>query len=177
MKKLNLVVFLLVGSAVLAACGPPPPAEFTIEMNEYSFTPSNIELQVGQEVTFTLVNVGQLDHEFMVGQGVDNDSEGRPAGYRTDFFASGGVVPVVSGGGMLMDHAEADMGDMEGMDHSDDAGAMSETNMVLQPVGSDSTTINFTVTEDMLGIWEMGCFEQDGVHYRSGMLGSIVVRQ
>jgi hypothetical protein len=33
------------------------------------------------------------------------------------------------------------------------------------------------VTEEMLGVWEMGCFEQDGVHYSSGMVGTITVRQ
>jgi hypothetical protein len=29
----------------------------------------------------------------------------------------------------------------------------------------------------MLGIWEIGCFEQDGVHYTSGMKGTLIVRQ
>jgi uncharacterized cupredoxin-like copper-binding protein len=27
----------------------------------------------------------------------------------------------------------------------------------------------------MVGEWEMGCFEQDGVHYDAGMKGTLVV--
>jgi hypothetical protein len=29
----------------------------------------------------------------------------------------------------------------------------------------------------MLGDWEMGCFEQDGVHYDAGMIGAVSVTQ
>jgi plastocyanin len=189
MKKFSYALALLLGAALLAACGPPPPAEFTIDMDEYSFTPETLEVEVGQEVTITLVNIGELDHEFMIGQGVVNDSEGRPSGFQVDFFAAAGVTPEVSGGGMLMDHSEehsademedsdehSDEGDMEGMDHSQEEMDMA-VNMVMLPVGADETTIHFTVTEEMLGIWEIGCFEQDGVHYTSGMKGTLIVRQ
>jgi plastocyanin len=181
-KRFHLAAWLLVGVALLAACGPPPPADITIDLDEYTFAPATIELEVGQEVTLTLVNIGELDHELMIGQGVVNDAEGRPAGFQIDFFANAGVTPVVSGGGMLMDHSEEDSmdemeDDMEGMDHSEEEMAEMEVNMVLQPVGADSTTVTFTVTEEMLGIWEMGCFEQDGVHYTSGMTGTLIVRQ
>jgi uncharacterized cupredoxin-like copper-binding protein len=179
----------MAGGALLTSCGPPPPVDITINLDEYSFTPEEIELQVGQHVTITLVNVGELDHEFMIGQVVVNDSEGRPSGYRVDFFANAGVRPEVTGGGMLMDHSdEAEMDhSMEEMDHGDaemapteemgDMDEVMDVNMVMQPVGADSTTIRFTVTEEMLGVWEMGCFEQDGVHYSSGMVGTITVRQ
>jgi plastocyanin len=210
MNKLYFAVCLLVGTALLVSCGPPPPAEITIDMDEYSFTPADIELSVGQQVTLTLVNAGTLDHELMIGQGMVNDDQGRPSGFATDFFANAGVTPVISGGGMLMDHSEehsmasmdsmegSDEGDMGDMDHSEeedmgdtdhaeeddmadmsseDMGGMLDVNMVMQPVGADPTTVSFTVTEDMLGIWEIGCFEQDGVHYSSGMKGTLTVRQ
>ena len=39
----------------------------------------------------------------------------------------------------------------------------------------DQATVSFIVTEEMLGEWEMGCFELDGVHYDSGMIGTFVV--
>jgi uncharacterized cupredoxin-like copper-binding protein len=35
--------------------------------------------------------------------------------------------------------------------------------------------VKFTVTKDMVGEWEMGCFAQEGVHYTAGMVGKLVV--
>jgi uncharacterized cupredoxin-like copper-binding protein len=46
--------------------------------------------------------------------------------------------------------------------------------MVVLPVGAKAT-VTFTVTDDMVGEWEMGCFEQDGVHYDAGMKGAVTV--
>jgi len=37
--------------------------------------------------------------------------------------------------------------------------------------------MTLTVTEEMVGEWEFGCFEQDGVHYTAGMKGMMVVTQ
>lgn len=37
--------------------------------------------------------------------------------------------------------------------------------------------ISDTVTEDMIGEWEVGCFLQDGVHYDAGMHGTLIVRR
>ena len=39
-----------------------------------------------------------------------------------------------------------------------------------------STTLTFTVTEDMVGEWEIGCFEEDGLHYDDGMKGKLVIK-
>jgi uncharacterized cupredoxin-like copper-binding protein len=47
--------------------------------------------------------------------------------------------------------------------------------MVLVPAAIDTYTMSFTVTEDMLGEWEIGCFLLDGVHYISGMVGTLTV--
>jgi hypothetical protein len=49
--------------------------------------------------------------------------------------------------------------------------------MVEIPVGEDTYTMKFTVTEDMGGDWEIGCFELEGVHYTSGMVGSLAVTE
>jgi hypothetical protein len=118
----------------------------------------------------------------MIGRDVNYNADLQPTGYVVDFFAAAGVLPEVSGGGMLMDHNDAD-DDMGGMDHGDDDMDDSEeemtepmdVNMVMLPVGSDETVIHFTVTEAMLGEWEIGCFELDGVHYTSGMVGTFTV--
>ncbi len=48
--------------------------------------------------------------------------------------------------------------------------------MVLVPVGDQSASLSFTITEDMVGEWEMGCFLLDGVHFTSGMKGIFTVK-
>jgi plastocyanin len=49
--------------------------------------------------------------------------------------------------------------------------------MVKVPVSDDIYTMSFTVTEDMVGEWEIGCFLLDGVHYNSGMVGTLRVEK
>ena len=98
MNRITLFVITSLVTLVLAACGSkatPEPVTITIEMSEYAFAPNEIELQVGQEVTFNLVNVGQLDHEIMFGRDtmmMDN----RPSGYIMDMFESSHVEPMVA---------------------------------------------------------------------------------
>lgn len=213
MKPRNIVLTtLLTFSLLLVACGTstPDPVAYTIELSEYAFSPADLEFQVGQAVTLTLINVGALDHELMIGNHV-MESNGQPSSYEKDFFNTGGVTPVVTGGGMLMSHGDEhdddmDMGedgmetgddsmdmeddsmdmeddhDEEGMDmdddHDDDGddhAAADDALMVMIPVGADTTTVTFTVTEDMVGDWEIGCFELEGVHYTAGMVGSVTV--
>lgn len=182
------------------------PLEVTIEMSEYQFSPAEIEAKVGQDVTLTLVNVGALEHELMIGKDVEMH-DGHPSGYEIDMFRTADIIPTVHGGGMLMAHdeaghqAEGDMamaeddheegmameGDeheegmaMEGEDHADGMTMNLEGEgalMVMMPVDAETTTVSFTVTEDMIGEWEMGCFQLDGVHYNSGMVGTFTVKE
>ena len=178
MKKLFLVLAAL--TLFLAACGSSAslePVEITIDMSEFAFGPNDVALRVGQEVTLTLVNVGQLDHELMIGRDVSTH-DGMPASYVVDFFDAGGVEP------MLViaadDHSDGDdhSEDAEDAEHSmEDMAGHNEHEgfMALVQPGQDTVTLSFTVTEGMLGDWEMGCFLLDGVHYTSGMVGSLTV--
>ncbi|MEK6220925.1 MAG: hypothetical protein N2D54_01595, partial [Chloroflexota bacterium] len=169
---------------------PPPPLDVTIEMSEYAFSPTDITAVVGQEVTLTLVNVGALDHELMIGKNVEVH-DGQPEGYEVDLFRTAGITPMVMGGGMLMAHGEDDHDDggmdMD-MDSDDGDGEMDMDDnememdlegdgalMVMLDAGAKNATVTFTVTKDMIGEWEMGCFQLDGVHYTSGMVGSFTV--
>lgn len=43
------------------------------------------------------------------------------------------------------------------------------------PKDSGMTVIEFTVPEDRVGEWEMGCFEDKGTHYDDGMRGKVIV--
>jgi uncharacterized cupredoxin-like copper-binding protein len=126
-------------------------------MAEYTFTPTTLEFKVGQEVTLTLVNKGNLQHEIMFGRQVIKTNN-RPAGYEEDMFTAGGVHPDVTQSAMPEEEEE------EG--HSGF--------MVVLPVGAQAS-VTFNVTEGMVGDWEMGCFEQEGVHYDAGMKGAVSV--
>jgi plastocyanin len=184
-----LLLALFVG-LIAAGCSstPPPPLDVTIEMSEYAFSPTDITAQVGQKVTLTLVNVGVLDHELMIGKNVEVH-DGQPNGYEVDLFRTADITPMVMGGGMLMTHGDddhddggtdvdSDDGDGE-MDMDDDEMDMSLEGdgalMVMMNAGAKNATVAFTVTKDMIGEWEIGCFELDGVHYTSGMVGSFTV--
>lgn len=166
---------LSVGLLIIAACGgnlvPPEPLELTINMSEYSFSPNTIEAKVGQTVTLHLVNLGTLDHEIMFGRGVVF-TEGRPNGFDVDMFQSLDIHPEVTGGGTVMDihNGEGMMMGEEPMGEHTHTGFM-----VMLPVDAGETTMTFTVTEEMLGEWEIGCFLLDGVHYDSGMHGKFTV--
>lgn len=160
MKKVYVVGLLLVVGIILAACGggTPEAVSYDVDMNEYSFIPAKLDFKVGQEVTLNLTNSGQLQHELMIGRDVVQ-MDNRPAGYQVDMFEAGGVEPQVTHVG-----------------EPEEEGEMHSGFMVPVPMDG-SATIKFTVTEGMLGDWEMGCFEQDGVHYDAGMKGTVTVTQ
>jgi plastocyanin len=163
MKKVVVFPFLALLALLLVACSggaKPEPVSYTIEMTEYAFTPATLELKVGQEVTLNLVNKGNLQHEVMFGREVKTENN-RPFGYQQDMFAVGGVTPSVTQSAMPE----------ESGDEMEPTGFM-----VGLPVGGQAT-MKFTVTKDMVGDWEMGCFEQDGVHYDAGMKGTVSVTQ
>lgn len=204
MKRFYPFLLTSILALILAACSAPAPepVNLTIELSEYAFSPSEIELQVGQEVTFKIVNVGLLEHEIMFGREV-NMTENRPNGYVTDLFGSVGVEPMVMMDAstemeMEDEHDEMEGEHEEGEDMKEESGEMHDDEgehaegeemheedghaghdgfMVFLPAGNDTATISFTVTEDMVGEWEIGCFELDGVHYDAGMIGKLIVNK
>jgi uncharacterized cupredoxin-like copper-binding protein len=161
-RKMSLAVGILVLALALASCAQSAqqlePVTYQIDMIEYAFEPGAIELRVGQEATFELTNSGQLDHEIMFGREVVFENN-RPAGYRVDMFETANVHPEV----ISDDQLHAGEGEHAGF-------------MVLLPPGGRAT-ITFPVTPEMAGEWEMGCFEQEGVHYDAGMVGTLTVQR
>ena len=137
------------------------PVNFTVDMTEYKFEPAQIEVKVGQLVTLEFVNSGQLAHEIMFGKSVLTENN-RPHGYDTDMFETAHVEPMLT-------HADGSM--MEVKHDEGHQGFMA----VLEKPG-DRALLTFEVTRDMVGDWEMGCFEQDGVHYDAGMAGVLSVK-
>jgi plastocyanin len=162
MKTIAKFSVLAFAALILVSCGGTAaelePVAYTIDMKEYTFTPANLQLNVGEEVTLTMTNSGQLQHEIMFGRGVEMVNN-RPAHYAEDMFEAGGVTPEVTQDIMPEEEEE----EIEGF-------------MVILPIGA-TATVTFPVTEGMVGEWEMGCFEQEGVHYDAGMKGPVTVSQ
>ncbi|RPI25558.1 MAG: hypothetical protein EHM70_19930 [Chloroflexota bacterium] len=164
MRRLIFCLFLILTIAWLTACSKAPtePVIYTLEMTEYAFEPSSIELKVGQPVIIEVVNNGTIEHEAMFGRDVVITMD-RPDGYHHDMFAESGVQPQMEGNQPEMDMSE----------HGHGASSF----MLTLPEPGDSATIAFIPTEDMVGEWEIGCFVQDGVHYDAGMKATLTVTQ
>jgi uncharacterized cupredoxin-like copper-binding protein len=171
MKKMIGFLLLVTIALMTTACSAnsgPEPLELTIELSEFAFSPQDLEFQVGQEVTLHLVNVGALGHEIMFGREVEME-DGQPHGYHMDMFEFAGIEPEVTK--MEGEHSDDEEMHMEeGEEEHEHSGFMVEV-----PPGDDEYTMKFTVTEDMVGEWEIGCFDQNGVHYTAGMVGSLTV--
>ena len=170
MKKLIPAMIFGAGLFALSACGSaaPEPLVMDITMSEFAFSPNVIEAKVGQQVTINMVNSGALQHEIMFGRDAMMMG-GQPNGYEMDMFSMAGMQPSVT----FSEGMEGMQGDMvmgqSGMEH----GGYS----VILPPGQQAAQMTLTVTEEMVGEWEFGCFEQDGVHYTAGMKGMMVVTQ
>jgi uncharacterized cupredoxin-like copper-binding protein len=165
MRIFGYIFLFVLAVGLLAACSQKTPelVSYTIEMTEYAFSPSTIEATVGQQVTMILVNKGTLEHEIMIGRDVMMKNS-RPSGYQHDMFTETGVEPTV----MMIENMQ-DMGEGE----SEEEGHTGF--MVHLAKTGDQATMTFTVTKDMIGEWEIGCFELDGVHYEQGMVGKFIV--
>ncbi|MFQ5859179.1 MAG: cupredoxin domain-containing protein [Anaerolineae bacterium] len=177
---------------VLAACGQSggaaPSGEITITMTEessdkYLYKPDTIRVKAGQEVRITLVNKGEKDHEFMVGRNVMMMGD-QPSGFMMDFF-EGIEVKAERGGQPIAlsevsgheEAAESEHGhEAEEAEHEHEA-EMDHGTMVLVYEGDEAVTITFTVPEDKVGEWEIGCFQDDGDHWGKGMQGKLIVQK
>lgn len=67
MLKRTFVVFIaLLVSLVLAGCGGSSTKSVTVNLREFSFTPSDFTVKAGQEVTLNLKNLGALNHNLHI---------------------------------------------------------------------------------------------------------------
>ena len=200
MKYTTKVLFLALMGLLMASCSsafqptttPTPTLDpdapvYTIQLTEFFFTPDRINLKVGQDVTFHVVNAGATDHELMIGRNPLRDESGELGdGFEHDFFAP--TQPKVTGEAEVMDMGSGGMG-MESatpsagmaMDTTTPGGDMGnmemENGFMVSFKPGQEATIRFKVNEDMLGTWTMGCFEvsMDQVHFDQGMVGNVIV--
>ena len=102
----------------------------------------------------------------------DDHSEGSE-GMAMDDDDSGGSE------GMAMDDDESE--GSEGMamddDHSEDSEGMADDHgfMVSQLAGVDGVVVVVEIPDDKEGVWEIGCFVDEGTHYEDGMPGTLTV--
>jgi len=64
-KNFLIVILVLIAAALLTACGTKN-VTVDMDMKEYTFTPSTIEVPAGAEVTVNLSNSGTLTHEMVI---------------------------------------------------------------------------------------------------------------
>ncbi len=156
MRAAMRFLILLSGFALaLSACAAPAASTnstITVELGDFYFKPTRLELPAGQTVTLQLVNQGKVEHEFMVGQEVEQH-EGKPEGFEHDFFADVKVTYTVEKG-------KVEQEEEHGFE------------VELEPGGK--ATLTFTVPADRKGEWEIGCFVPG--HYEAGMKGTLIVR-
>ena len=163
MRRIVISTLAVLVMLILSACGGGQanlqPVEQTMIMTEYEYNPSTLDFQVGQQVTLHFRNDGQLVHEIMFGRDVmmmDN----RPSGYQVDMFQTAGVEPEVT--------QQDTVDEPEEEEHTGF--------MIVLPPGGEATIV-FPVNQEMVGQWEYGCFEQEGVHYDAGMKGTLTIGQ
>lgn len=66
---LKIMLLLLVPLIVLVACSSQPsqPAtEITLEMTDFAYSKPSLSVPMGQPVTLTLKNAGNVEHDFVV---------------------------------------------------------------------------------------------------------------
>lgn len=180
---------------ILAACGPQgatPDTSGSLTLIQedseegMNFGPDTIMLTAGQHVRIMVENHGMKNHEFMIGRNVMYTEAGAPNGFEVDFFEGiedqvnvelGESASLMIDGETIMmggmgEGEESGMHDMEGMGEEE---VMHMGWMLESPMGSGMTVIEFTVPEDRVGEWEMGCFEDNGTHYDDGMRGKVII--
>ena len=181
MRRLTAAMLLAL-AVVAVGCGsstntvtPNAAGEIVLDYSEFSFGAGVVEVQAGQTVTFVLNNGGEKEHEFMIGRTVVENDLVHPTQFEHDFFE--GLTPVVDPPSAAMG-MDMDM-DMDGhsMDDMDMDMDMDEQHgfMVMQLSG-ESARVTVTIPADAVGEWEIGCFQDKGVHWDSGMRAKFVVK-
>ena len=65
-KRILLVFVALILLSACAAQPSKPATDITVEMTDFAYNPSSITVPVGEPVTLTLKNVGNIEHDLVV---------------------------------------------------------------------------------------------------------------
>lgn len=153
---LILLAAAMLATGTLAVAQEVERVELVIELREFSFTVAGgeanapIVLEVGRPYRLVFANVGMMEHEVLIGRTVVMDN-GMPDGYENHLLDT---VPVR----VVGDEWEV--------------GTSGFVEVELEP--GESVTIHVTLTPDLIGTWEIGCFVPG--HYQAGMSAPVVVQ-
>jgi uncharacterized cupredoxin-like copper-binding protein len=65
-KKASLILILLACSLYGCAGASQPATEITVELTDFSYSPSSITIPAGEPVVLTINNTGLVEHDFVV---------------------------------------------------------------------------------------------------------------
>ena len=149
--------------------------------------PDQIQVE-GPAMVMGLPSAGDMEGMDMGGEEADHDEE-MPAGEmdmsEEEMPADGDMemgegmeMPAEGGDGDGEEHGEEEMAGMFGPFQLPlmelHAGVMFMIDPAMVSPG-EVTKITFTVPEDVVGEWEIGCFQERGQHYDDGMRGKFIV--
>jgi uncharacterized cupredoxin-like copper-binding protein len=66
LKKILLIAIPFLLLSACASAPAQPSTEITVEMADFSYNPSSITVAVGQPITITVKNTGNVEHDFVV---------------------------------------------------------------------------------------------------------------
>jgi uncharacterized cupredoxin-like copper-binding protein len=66
LKRILLINASLILLAACAAQPAQPSTDITVEMTDFAYSPSSITVPVGEPVTLTIKNIGNVEHDFVV---------------------------------------------------------------------------------------------------------------
>lgn len=192
-------IFTVVFAALFLASATAwsAPRVITVIATEFKFEPSTIKVKAGETVTIKFLNQSKQkkEHELMIGRKVKMGGpfKNRPDGYQKDFFdgihvkymAGMNVKMVMAGGAKLEKMGKMKMAGMKkvgmkkaGDDHGKKKmkmGGDDHSGFMVQLFPKGDAAITFTVPKDKVGEWEIGCFSEDGTHYKEKMRGKLIV--
>jgi plastocyanin len=158
MKKIILLCSIMFFSPEFSegrfSINPDDTVSVIIEMDNFSFEPSTVEIPAGKIVELKFTNVGSDEHEFMAGHNITEDRDG----YNKDLFHDVEVKKFKNG--KLIKEPDDEHG----------------TEIVLYP--DETGSLVFNLPESKKGEWDMGCFINlgGGTHYQMGMSGKLIVK-
>jgi uncharacterized cupredoxin-like copper-binding protein len=66
LRNALLIVASLILLSACSAAPSGPATEVTVEMSDFAYSPASITVPAGQPVTFTVKNIGNIEHDFVV---------------------------------------------------------------------------------------------------------------
>jgi uncharacterized cupredoxin-like copper-binding protein len=66
MRKPFLIGLFFILILVQSACSPTSTTNISVKMTDFSYTPKDVSVLAGKEITFNITNEGKVGHEFVI---------------------------------------------------------------------------------------------------------------